>query len=114
MRHTFRFGAKIYYVPKFDDRLARYVPITSLRLALKPPILILEHHLVISPKLGKNGNIARDRVGSYWISKEAYEASRAPGALWRRISNYLEFPLRTEARSIVDRIFSPARDLLRR
>ncbi len=74
MQKSFRLGESIYYVPKHDARLARYVPITRLRLSRTPPILVLGHHLVISPKLWKNGNIARDWVGSYWISKEAYEA----------------------------------------
>jgi hypothetical protein len=93
MQHTFRFGDEIYYVPKFDARLARYIPITRLRLTLTPPLLILGHHLVISPKPSKNGNIAYDNVGSYWLSKEAYEAHRAAKAqpLWRRLRAFLGF-----------------------
>ena len=92
MQKSFRLGESIYYVPKHDARLARYVPITRLRLSLTPPILVLGHHLVISPKLWKNGNIARDWVGSYWVSKEAYEAYRAIGqqSLWCRMRLFLK------------------------
>ena len=71
-------------MPKFDVRLSRYVPITCLRLVLNPPLIVLGNHLVISPNLRSNGMLARNRVGSFWISKEAYEAFGAQ-SLWRRL-----------------------------
>lgn len=91
MQHSFRLGERIYYVPQYDTRLARYVPITRLRLSLTPPIIILGHHLVLSPRPSKDGNIARDYVGSFWISKEAYEAYRIgrQQSLWHRISKLM-------------------------
>ncbi len=36
MSHRFKYGERLYYVPKFDRRLARYVMITQLRLSHVP------------------------------------------------------------------------------
>ncbi len=108
-QHAFRFGAQIYYVPKFDPRLARYIPITCLRLSLNPPLLVLGHHLAISPKLQENGNIARDFVGTYWISKEAYEAYNAREGIWRRIwRSFDAFSFAKSAEAILHKLLSPA------
>ncbi len=86
MSAEFSYGDRIYYVPKFDTRLARYLPVTCVRLSSKPPILVLGHHIVISPERRASGSVARDRVGSFWVSKEAYEADLAWRAqpVWRR------------------------------
>ena len=99
MRHTFKLGTKIYYVPKNDLRLARYVPVTRLRLSSKPPLIVLGYHLVISPTPKKNGKLARTSVGSYWQSREAYEAYQARKAqpLWYGLC-------RTVSRSILTNI----------
>jgi hypothetical protein len=86
MENRYRYGQYVYYVPKYDQRLARYVPITRLHLSLNPPMVVLAHHLVIAPRLDKRGNVASDRVGTYWISKEAYEAHRARPSVWQRFS----------------------------
>ena len=37
MQKSFRLDESIYYVPKCVARLARYVPVTRLRLSLTPP-----------------------------------------------------------------------------
>ena len=86
MSVEYSYGCQIYHVPKFDARLARYLPVTRVRLSSKPPIVVLGHHIVISPERKANGSVARDRVGSFWVSKEAYEAYLAWRAqpVWRR------------------------------
>lgn len=77
MSYRFKYGERLYYVPKFDSRLARHVMITQLHLSQVPPLLVLGHHIRISPREQKNGKVAQTRIGSFWISKEAYETHRA-------------------------------------
>ena len=55
MRHNLRLGSQVYYVPRFDERLARYVPVTRLHLSLAPPLVTLDHQLVIAPGLRRTG-----------------------------------------------------------
>ena len=86
MENRYRYGQRVYYVPKYDQRLARYVPITRLHLSLNPPMVVLAYHISIAPRLDKWGNVARDRVGTYWISKEAYEAHCARPSAWQRLT----------------------------
>jgi hypothetical protein len=85
MSDQFRYNQRIYYVPRFDKRLARHVPITQLRLSQEPPLLVLGHHIRISPRPQTNGRIAETGAGSFWISKDAYEAYEAHPAktFWR-------------------------------
>jgi hypothetical protein len=87
MRHDLRLGSQVYYVPRFDERRARYVPVTRLHLSLAPPLVTLGHQLVIAPEPAADGSVARDNVGDYWVSKDAYEAYRARKAqsMWRRL-----------------------------
>ena len=75
MNPTFSVGLPVYYVPRYDARLAKYVPVTRIHRSLKPLLLTLGEQLVIAPNLARNGKLAQDRGGSYWISKEAFEAS---------------------------------------
>jgi hypothetical protein len=72
-------GSRIYYVPECDKALAQYVAVTRIHASLKQPLITLGKELVIAPKLKRNGMLARDRGGSYWISKEAFEASGSGG-----------------------------------
>ncbi len=87
MSDEFRYGQRLYYVPKFDARLARHVPITQLRLSQVPPSLVLGHHMLIFPRKQQNGKLAQTRIGSFWISKAAYEVHRARlfKPVWRRL-----------------------------
>jgi hypothetical protein len=91
MQHQVRLGTPIYYVPDYDERLARYFPVTRLHLSLLPPLVTVGHCLVMAPKPSPDGNIARDKIGGYWISKDAYEAykARRNGSLWRRVCGAL-------------------------
>ncbi|MFZ1107544.1 MAG: hypothetical protein WAN43_04250 [Rhodomicrobium sp.] len=91
MQHQVRLGTPIYYVPNYDERLAGYFPVTRLHLSLPSPLVTVGHHFVIAPKPSADGNIARDEVGGYWISKDAYEAykARRTGSLWRRVRGAL-------------------------
>jgi hypothetical protein len=79
MKEEFGVGAPVYYVPECDRALAQYVPVTSVHSSLKRPLLTLGRQLVITPKLRRNGMLARDRGGSYWVSKEAFEAQPSAG-----------------------------------
>ena len=74
MIEEFGVGAPVYYVPECDSALAQYVPVTRVHPFPKRPLLTLGKQLVIAPKLRRNGMLARDKGGSYWISKEAFEA----------------------------------------
>jgi hypothetical protein len=87
MNVRFSLGLPIYYVPRCDHRLARYVPVTCVHWALSQPLLTLGDQLVIAPKLTQSGRVAQDKGGSFWISKEAFEARPAGrySALKRRI-----------------------------
>ncbi len=98
MQPQVRLGAQIYYVPKFDAALARYVPVTRLHFSLNPPLVTLGHHLVIEARPSLDGTLGRDRVGTYWISKEAYEAHQARKAqsIWR----WLELAFRFEVKKL--------------
>ncbi len=91
MRHNVRLGSKIYYVPRSDERRARYVPVTRLHLSLAYPLVTLGQDLVIAPNPAEDGSVARDGVGHYWISKDAYEAhqARQEKSLWRRLRSAL-------------------------
>ncbi len=91
MQHQVRLGEEIYYVPKYDERLARYFPVTRLHLSLVPPLLTVGRDLVISPRPYADGAIARDKIGGFWISKDAYEAYKARRAqsMWARICGAL-------------------------
>jgi hypothetical protein len=93
MPEEFKYGDRIYYVPRLDKRLTRYLPVTAVRMSLVPPLLILGHTIVIRPRQKQNGIVATDRIGSFWISKEAYKAHRAflSLPLWRRLSLRLGF-----------------------
>jgi hypothetical protein len=79
MKEEFCVGAPVYYVPKCGKELAQYVPVTRVHSSLKQPLLTLGGQLVIAPKLTPDGMLARDKGGSFWISKEAFEAAQAPG-----------------------------------
>ena len=81
MKEEFSVGSPVYYVPECDAALAQYVPVTRVHSSLKRPLLTLGKQLVIAPKLKQNGMLARDKGGSYWISKEAFEAAPARRAL---------------------------------
>ena len=74
MIEEFGVGSPVYYVPECDSALAQYVPVTRVHSSLRRPLLTLGKQLVIAPKLKRNGMLARDKGGSYWISKEAFEA----------------------------------------
>lgn len=93
MQYNVKLGSQIYYVPRFDERRARYVPVTRLHLSLAHPLLTLGQGLVIKPKPAADGIVARDTVGDYWISKDAYEAyqARQEQSLWRRFRSALSF-----------------------
>lgn len=80
MKEEFSVGSPVYYVPKCDAALAQYVPVTRIHSSLKRPLLTLGKELVIAPKLKGNGMLARDKCGSYWISKEAFETAPARAA----------------------------------
>jgi len=75
MKTEFNLGSPIYYVPKCDSGRASYILVTRVHSALKRPLLTLGNQLVIAPKLYQTGMLARDNCGSFWISKEAFEAS---------------------------------------
>ncbi|MGO9547392.1 MAG: hypothetical protein ACLPPF_21685 [Rhodomicrobium sp.] len=77
MEERFSLGLPIYYVPKHDSRLARYVRVTHVHSKLPRPLLTLGEQLVIAPKLSRSGRVAQDKCGSFWISKEAFEAQSA-------------------------------------
>jgi hypothetical protein len=79
MKENISLGSRIYYVPECDKALAQYVAVTRVHTTLSRPLLTLGKELVITPKLKQNGMLARDRGGSYWISKEAFEASGVGG-----------------------------------
>jgi len=55
------------------------VPVTRVHSSLKQPLLTLGRQLVIAPKLTTDGMLARDKGGSFWISREAFEAAQAAG-----------------------------------
>jgi hypothetical protein len=78
MTEEFCVGSPIYYVPECNSALAQYVPVTRVHFSLRRPLLTLGKQLVIAPKLKQNGMLARDKSGSYWISKEAFEAQPRP------------------------------------
>jgi hypothetical protein len=80
MKEEFSVGSPVYYVPKCDSALAQYVPVTRVHSSLKRPLLTLGKQLVIAPEHTRNGMLARDKGGSYWVSKEAFEASPGPTA----------------------------------
>ncbi len=86
MKSEFSLGSSIYYVPKCDSGLASYVPVTRVHSALKPPLLTLGNQLVIAPKLTQAGMVARDKGGSFWISKEAFEGSPASAGTSKRFA----------------------------
>jgi hypothetical protein len=90
MRDQVRLGEQIYYVPNYDERLARYFPVTRLHLSLVPPLVTVGSDLVIAPKPRPDGTIARDKIGGFWISKDSYEAykSRCAQSLWGRIRGH--------------------------
>jgi hypothetical protein len=91
MHTQFRLGEKLYYVPKHDSPRGAYLTVTRLHLSLTPPLITLEGELVISPKVSKSGIVAEDRLGSCWVSKEAFEAHLEHGAqpIWRRLSGWV-------------------------
>ena len=74
IKEEFSVGSPVYYVPECDRALAQYVPVTHVHTSLRRPLLTLGNQLVIVPRLKRNGMLARDKGGSYWISKEAFEA----------------------------------------
>jgi hypothetical protein len=76
MNTEFRLGSALYFVPRWHADLASYVRVTRIHSALKRPLLTLGNQLVIAPKLDASGMVARDKAGSFWISKEAFESSR--------------------------------------
>jgi hypothetical protein len=76
METEFNVGSRVYYVPEYDRGRAQYVAVTRIHTSLKLPLLTLGSQLVITPKLTRDGMLARDKCGSYWVSKEAFEASR--------------------------------------
>lgn len=87
MQHQVRLGTPIYYVPNYDETLAAYFPVTRLHLSLVTPLVTVGHCHVIAPRPSDDGSIARDKIGGYWISKDAYEAykTRKAGSVRRRI-----------------------------
>jgi hypothetical protein len=74
----FRPGGRIFYVPETEPRLARYVEITRIQALDRFPLLVLGEHIVITPSKIAGGKVAQDQVGSFWLSKEAYEAHLVP------------------------------------
>ena len=84
MNTEFTLGSDLYFVPRWDAGLASYVRVTRIHSALKRPLLTLGNQLVIAPQLQASGMVARDKAGSFWISKEAFESSRSwfPGT-WK-------------------------------
>jgi hypothetical protein len=99
MQSQVKLDTPIYYVPEYDERLARYVPVTRLHLSVIPPLVTVGGDLVIEPKPSADGKIARDKIGGYWISKDAYEADKARRArsLWGRIRDALSFDAESRA-----------------
>jgi hypothetical protein len=84
MDTEFSLGSALYFVPRWDTNLASYVRVTRIHSAFKQPLLTLGNQLVITPQLHASGMVARDKAGSFWISKEAFEASRSwLGRAWR-------------------------------
>ena len=81
VKEEFNLGSRVYYVPEYDKALAQYVAVTRVHTSLRQPLLTLGSQLVIAPKLKRNGMLARDSGGSYWVSKEAFEASLSSAAL---------------------------------
>lgn len=81
MKEEFSVGSPVYYVPECDRTMAQYVPVTRVHSSFKRPLLTLGNQLVIVPKLKRNGMLARDKGGAYWISKEAFEAQPGASAL---------------------------------
>jgi hypothetical protein len=77
MKADFSVGCRVYYVPEYDKARARYVAVTRIHNGLRRPLLTLGRQLVITPDLKGNGMLARDKGGSYWVSREAFEASAA-------------------------------------
>jgi hypothetical protein len=86
VRYQVSLGAQVYYVPRYDERLARYLPVTRVHFSLVKPLVTLGHQLVIAPRPSADGTVARDKIGDYWISKDAYEAhrTRRGRSMWRR------------------------------
>jgi hypothetical protein len=78
MKDEFCVGSPVYYVPECGKEPAQYVPVTRVHSSLKPPLLTLGRQLVIAPKLTPDGMLARDKGGSFWISKEAFETAQMP------------------------------------
>lgn len=94
MQYQVSLGAQVYYVPRYDERLARYLPVTRVHFSLVKPLVTLGHQLVIAPKPAADGSVARDKIGDYWISKDAYDAYRMRRGrpLWRRFCDALCLP----------------------
>lgn len=83
MDTEFRLGSALYFVPRWDTNLAGYVRVTRIHPALKRPLLTVGNQLVIHPRPDASGMVARDKAGSFWVSKEAFESSRSwPGGVW--------------------------------
>lgn len=78
MKAGFSLGSSVYYVPRCDRGLAKYVQVTRVHFSLKQPLLTLGNQLVIAPKLTPRGMLARDKAGTFWISKEAFEGRGQP------------------------------------
>ncbi len=99
MRHQVRLYSQIYYVPQYDERLARYFRVTRLHLSVVPPLITLGSDVVIAPKPSSDGKIAGDKLGGYWISKDAYEAHKARRAQswWGRIFGALSLNAKSRA-----------------
>jgi hypothetical protein len=91
MRRQVGLDTPIYYVPKYDERLAQYFPVTRLHPSVVPPLVTVGGDLVIAPKPSADGKIARDALGGFWISKDAYEAhkARVGRSFWGRIRGAL-------------------------
>jgi hypothetical protein len=77
MKDEFCVGTRVYFVPKCGKSPAQYVPVTRVHSSLKQPLLTLGGQLVIAPALTPDGQLARDKAGSFWITKEAFEAAQA-------------------------------------
>ncbi len=86
-KEDFRVGSPIYYVPECDKSLAQYVPVTHVHTSLRRPLLTLGKQLVIELKPKANGMLARDKGGSYWVSKEAFEASQGNAPAFEPLNN---------------------------
>lgn len=87
MYKQFKLGDELYYVPKRGKQLARYVRVTRIHGSLSRPFLTLGDHIVIAPRVNKNGNVAKDHIGGFWLSKEAFEIHQAYWSrpFWRRM-----------------------------